>query len=183
MNLRLPIQRGWLTAAHLNLLGVNDNVMARVRRVPAAAGVLLLIVLAVLLGRQDHAPHVRRYLCRPLPLAVREVSFASNDRFGISIEWSAHMAFTAPTGAMEEVIRAGGFHPSSLEFATSTPGRPRQWPSQQQLGTDSRAYFRVHMPRFRHGWLPHLGTNRRWSEVLLVDASGTNAFFTMWDTD
>jgi hypothetical protein len=163
--------------------GMNINGMVRRSRVLAFGALPLLIAVAALLAWPDHAPHVRRYVCRPLPRGVGEVSFTSNDKFGASIEWSAHLAFNAPKGAMQEIIRASDFSTSSLEFVTSTPGRPLHWPSPKQLGSDSQAFFRVHKPRSTLSWLPRIGTNRRWSEVLLVDGTGTNAFFTMWDTD
>jgi len=157
-----------------------------VARALTAAALLALVWAAILLVWSSHAPHVRRYIHSPVPQGVNEMSFTSNDKFGLSIEWSAHLAFNAPAAAMKAVIRTGGFRVSSLEFASGVPGRPAEWPGPQSLGPDAQAYFRVHKPRldgrFLRRFLP-FGANRRWSEVLVIDSTGTNGFFTMWNTD
>jgi hypothetical protein len=125
---------------------------------------------------------VAKYICSPVPQGVREVSFETSDPFGVALEYSRHLSFTAPPEAMAELIGRSSFQPSSIEFASGVPRRPREWPSFDRLGPGARAYFRVHRPS-RNGKGLRIGQNRRWSEVLVVDGTGTNGFFTMWDTD
>lgn len=147
-----------------------------------AAGLLALLVVGVALWLPAKTSNVERFLLRPAPDGVRELSFVSNDRFGLSFNWSAHLAFTAPTGALQRIIADGGFQESSAEFAQLVPDRPRDWPAPASLGPTGRVYFRVHRPR-SGGKFPAIGGNRRWSEVLVVDGTATNGFFSMWDID
>lgn len=150
----------------------------------ALIGLGLLVVagtgIALLFGT-SRASHMARYLCHPVPDGVREVMFASSDRLGLSMNWATIIAIQAPTNAMEFMIRTGAFQPSSVDFA-ATPWRSQGWPVPPSLGADARAYFRVHRPTRGGRGLP-LAANRRWSEVLVVDGTGTNGYFAMWATD
>lgn len=142
----------------------------------AGAGV---VALAVALGWARSDAHVARYICSPVPTGVHDVRFHTTDPFGIAPEFSGHLSFTAPMPAMIELIRQGAFRPSSIEFAFEAPAGPEGWRPADKLGPGARAYFRVHQPSLKGRGLA-VGRNRRWSEVLVVDATGTNGFLTMW---
>ncbi|MSU63233.1 MAG: hypothetical protein EXS31_12695 [Pedosphaera sp.] len=93
-----------------------------------------------------------------------------------------HLSFTAPPEAMTELITRAAFQPSSIESASQAPTGPHGWRSADKLGPEARAYFRAHRASRNGRGLP-IGRNRSWSEILLVDGSGTNGFFTLWAID
>ena len=136
-------------------------------------------VLAAFIGWPRPGALVAKYICSPVPEGIRELYFKSTDRFGIAPEFSGHLSFTAPPQVMAELIKRAAFQATSIEFASQAPTGPRGWRSVDKLGPEARAYFRVHRPSRNGKGLP-TGQNRRWSEILWVDETGTNGFFTMW---
>jgi len=83
---------------------------------------------------------------------------------------------------MQTIVQSGGFRSSSLGRITEVLTKSKNWPAFDGFGPKARAYFRVITPRTGRMSLPIRG-NRARSELLVVDATGTNAYFIMWDTD
>lgn len=143
-------------------------------------GVVAVLLVILLLGLL-RSTRLARHLCDPLPRGVREIAVTSDEMFGFSMNWATIVAFQAPTNDMDQIIRDGSFMTSSVDSAILT-WRSRGWPVPASLGSGARAYFRVHKPTNGGGIIQFAG-NRRWSEYLVIDSTGTNAFFTMSATD
>ena len=157
--------------------------MTRKRLILVVSGAVAgAFVLAAIIAWPRPGTFVAKYICSPVPKGVRELYFKTTDPLGVALEFSGHLSFTAPPDAMAELIKRAAFQPSSIEFASGVPAGPQGWRSTDKLGPGARAYFRVHRPS-RNGRGLRVCQNRRWSEVLVVDGTATNGFFTMWVTD
>lgn len=89
-----------------------------------------------------------------------------------------YLAFTASNGDMAAIINKAQFWPVSKDSIPVPPG-PNGWRAANRLGSEGRGYARAHAPRSPGSRL-HIGKNRRWTEYLWVDGTGTNGYFLLW---
>ena len=96
----------------------------------------------------------------------------------MSPEPVCYLAFTASPEDIASIIYKAQFQRVSNVWIP-VPTGPDGWRSADQLGQGGRVYGRTHAPP-RPGSRLYIGSNRRWSEFLWVDETGTNAYFLLW---
>ncbi|HYG35877.1 MAG TPA: hypothetical protein VEC99_13885 [Clostridia bacterium] len=141
-----------------------------------AIGIFLLLLILTL--RSGSNQPFAKYIGSPVPKSVRVVFFQSNDWLEANPEPVCYLAFTATAGDIAQVIQQGGFRPTAANDGVPVPSGPPGWVSADQVVPGGRVYSRSHSPA-GVGRLP-LGRNRRWSEYLWIDKTGTNAYFLLW---
>src|SRR6266567_2597274 len=150
----------------------------RTRRVavPAIVGSLLLLVTHLVWPHRNDP--VARFICSPVPPSVHVVLFKNRDWFRMSPEPVCYLASSASPEDIASIIYKAQFQRVSQDLIP-VPSGPDGWRSANQLGPDGRVYGRTHAPS-KPGSRLYLGSNRRWSEFLWVDGTGTNAYFLLW---
>ena len=149
----------------------------RTRRVIIPAILACLVFLVANLAKPNRNGPFAKYICSPVPPSVRVVIFQNRDFLSIDPEPVCHLSFTASPQDMADIVRKGRFQ-SFTDWVPGGPG-PAGWRSADQLGPTGRVYSRAHSPRNPNSRL-YVGSNRRWSEYLWVDETGTNAYFLLW---
>jgi len=135
-------------------------------------------LLVVYLSWPDANAPFAKFICSPVPPSVQIRLLQNNDWLGMNPEPVCYLAFTANPEDIASIIAKARFQ-SVTNGSIPVPAGPNGWRPADQLGPNERVYVRVHAPgtsttRF------YLGNNRRWTEYLWVDESGTNAYFLLW---
>src|SRR5947207_109363 len=150
----------------------------RTRRIVIPAMVGALALLVVYLSWPDRNAPFARFICSPVPPSVRILLLQNNDWLGMNPEPVCYLAFTASPEDIATIVNNAQFQRVSKD-SLPVPSGPDGWRSADQLGPDGRVYGRTHAPRSPGSRL-YIGSNRRWSEFLWVDETGTNAYFLLW---
>ncbi len=143
-----------------------------------AARVGALALLIAYLTQPDGNPPFARFICSPVPPSVRVHLVQNNDWLGVNPEPVCYLGFTASPEDMASVIATARFE-RVTNGSIPVPAGPNGWRPADQLGPGARGYSRVHAPPVPRIRL-YIGNNRRWSEYLWVDETGTNAYFLLW---
>jgi hypothetical protein len=109
------------------------------------------------------------YVFDPMPASVSNVMFYG-DTLRISPEPVCFVRFTASPADIDSILKGKGFKEAEGSFDPTGP----PWWNVSTLPS-VRVFTRQHGPK-RDSKL-FFGKNRRWTEVLRIDATGTNAYF------
>lgn len=138
-------------------------------------GVLLLVLffLSVALSfRRTAKGQFEYYVLDPMPPSIRDVMFEGDD-LRINPEPLCFIRFSASSADIDAIIQGKGFKEVDDSFNPTGP----PWWNVSTL-TNVRVLVRQHGPK-RDTKL-YSGKNRRWTEVLRIDSTGTNAYFLVW---
>jgi hypothetical protein len=105
-----------------------------------------------------------KYIYSPVPMSVREIRSQINDWFGIMPEPVCYFSFQIGNDDVHRIVKGKGFRAVSLEDMFS-PGGPA-WFQPGRIGTNGQFYRRT--------------DQRRNTQYLWIDATGTNGFFLYW---
>jgi nicotinamidase-related amidase len=141
----------------------------------ARGGVLILAVLLAFIAlglRRTAKGQFEYYVFDPMPTSVRNVLF-HGDTFRINPEPVCFIRFSASPADIDQMVKSKGF--KQVEDSFNATG-PAWW--DVSLLPNVRVFIRKHGPK-RDSKL-FFGKNRRWTEVLRIDSTGTNAYFLVW---
>jgi hypothetical protein len=143
----------------------------RLRNVAA----FLLLLLAGGMAALWPAPRrmFKYYLFSPIPGSVRDIQY-SGEWLGINPEPVCFLRFTASPADLELILKKQGFKPAESSFNASGP----PWWDIDKRGAGTSVFVRQYSPAKESRW--YVGKNRRWTEVLRVDSTGTNIYFLVW---
>lgn len=138
-----------------------------------AVFLLMLFVLATAALCPAPRRQFRYYVLDPIPPSVRDIKYRG-EWLRISPEPVCFLRFTSSTKDLDLLLTTKGFKPVENSFDPSGP----VWWDIAQSGPGIKVFARQHKPR--HQGKLYVGKNRRWTEVIRVDHTGTNVYFLVW---
>ena len=114
------------------------------------------------------------FVFAPMPRSVGNIRFEDGDWLRMNPEPVVFIRFTASTNDIQMMLAARGFKKEGSHFGQNGP----VWWDVSRLGPGTRIFVRQHRPQ-RENTL-YFGKNRRWTEVVRIDPTGTNVYFLVW---
>jgi len=139
-----------------------------------AACLLLFVVLMAAMLWRTPTRQFRYYILDPIPPSVANIQFQEGDGLRINPEPVSFMRFTASAADIEHILAAKGFKETDDSFNASGP----PWWNIARSGPGIRVFVRQHGPKTDTKLF--FGKNRRWTEVIRIDSTGTNVYFLVW---
>lgn len=138
------------------------------------SGLLVLLLALIILGIWPFGRRqFRYYVFDPIPPSVRNIRYAG-EWLKVGPEPVCFLRFTAAPEDIDRMIREKGFREAE---SGPNPTGPVWWEA-KRMGAVSRVYARDYRPK-QKGRL-YVGKNRRWTEVMTIDSTGTNVYFLVW---